>query len=253
MKESKLVAEVREWKGKGDAGRFRRQGVIPAVLNSEGKESTPLTLNTHEFEMLLRHHTGENVLVDLDVKGQTVRKALLKEVQHHPVTGAALHADFMAVSMTRVMKVRIPLFLVGDPAGVLLEGGMLEQLLREIEIECLPADLVDSIEVDVSALKLNQTLHAGDVKLSDKHTLASDKGLAVAHVVLPKEEEVVATAEATPGAAEPELVVDPKKKAKDAEAAAAGEGDGKKAAGGDAKKPAGGDAKKKPEGDAKKK
>lgn len=252
MKESKLAAEVREWKGKGDSGRFRRQGIIPAVLNSEGKESTPLTLNTHEFEMLLKHHTGENVLVDLDVKGGSVRKALLKEVQHHPVTGAALHADFMAVSMTRVMRVRIPLFLVGDPAGVLLEGGMLEQLLREIEIDCLPADLVDSIEVNVSALKLNQTMHAGDIPLSDKHTLVSDKGLAVAHVVLPKEEEVAATDAAAPGAAEPELVVDPKKKAKEAEAAA--EGDGKKAAGGDAKKPAaGGDAKKPAGGDAKKK
>lgn len=245
MKENKLTVEVREWKGKGDAGRHRRQGTIPGVLNSEGKESTPICLNTHEFEQMLRHHSGENVLVDLSIKGGASRKALLKEVQHHPVTGTAIHADFMAVSMTRIMRVRIPIFLVGDPVGVLQEGGMLEQLLRDVEIECLPADIPESIELDVSGLKLNQTLHASDIPLVAKLKLATAGDLPVAHVVMPKEEEEAAPAAEGATPAEPELVSDAKKKEKEAEAAAAGDGDAKKA-------PAA-DAKKKPEGEAKKK
>lgn len=226
MKESKLVAQVREGNGSAEARRLRHAGWLPCVVNSEGKESRKVKLNAHEFEMMLRHHTGENLLVDLEIAGETPRKVLMREVQHDPVNGKVIHVDFVAVSMTKKMRVRIPLFLVGDAFGVVNEGGILEQLLREIEIDCLPSDMVEMIEVNISDLKLGQHLLVRDLKLDPKLTVVSNGTVAVAGVMAPDVEAEVATAEgAAPaeGAAGKEPVVITEKQTEDRQKTKGGE------------------------------
>jgi large subunit ribosomal protein L25 len=200
MKESKLVAQLREGSGSAVARRLRRAGFLPGVVNSEGKESRKVQLNAHEFEMMLRHHTGENLLLDLEIAGEAPRKVLMREVQHDPVDGEAIHVDFVAVSMTKKMRVRIPLFLVGEAFGVVNEGGILEQLLRDIEIDCLPGDMVETIEVNVADLKLGHHLLVRDLKLDPKLVVVTNGTVAVAGVMAPPVEVEAVPAE---GAAVP--------------------------------------------------
>lgn len=212
MNESKLVVKVREGNGTSMARRLRRTGQIPGVINGEGK-SRKIQLDAHAFKMLLRHHTGENLLLDVEVEGEATRKVLLKQVQHDGITGDAIHVDFQAISMTRKMRVRIPLLLVGEPVGVLQEGGILEQILREIEIECLPTDMIEQIEVDVSGLNLGKTLLVRDVKVDPKLTVMTGGDVAVAGVMAPQKEEEVAVVEGAVPAegaatAEPEVITE---------------------------------------------
>jgi len=217
--ENVLMADVREARGTTGSRRLRRGGNLPGVVNSSEGNSRPVTLNQHAFEVLLRKHTSENLLLDLKVGDANTVKVLLREVQHDPVTGVPLHAEFQEVSMTRKMRVRIAVSLVGDPVGVTQEGGMLEQLLRDVEVDCLPGDLVEVIEVDVSDLHLNKTLFVRDIKVSDKLQIHTDGAIALASVVMPKEEEAAATTDEAAGAAEaaaaqPEVVGEKEREAK---------------------------------------
>jgi large subunit ribosomal protein L25 len=182
-----VKAVKREAQGSGEARRIRSAGQIPAVVYGDGDPQN-IKLNGHDFEMLLRDH-GQNFVADLDIEGEkSARKVLLKDVQHDPRRGDITHADFIGISMTQVLQVSLPLELLGEPAGA-VEGGMLEQLVSEIEVECLPGDMVESITVDVSALAIGDHLTVGDLTLPAGLKAVTEAEVAIASVAAPRVEE----------------------------------------------------------------
>jgi len=211
--EIKIEAQLRTGAGSADARRLRRTGSIPGVVYGAKQEATAITLNAHSFQQLLRHHTSESLIVDLQIGDGAVVKVLLKDVQHHPVKNQVLHIDFHAISMTEKLHVLFPLEFVGEPVGVAQGGGILESLLREIEVECLPSDILEQVEVDVSALDINDNLSVKDVVLdSAKYRILTSLDVAVVAVAPPRvddsadEEETGDEAGVVPGAAEPEVL-----------------------------------------------
>ena len=205
--ETKVEAKTREVSGKGAAGRLRREGIVPAVVYGEGKEACPLELNAHDFELLLRHHAGESLVLDLSIDGKATKKVLLRDVQHHPLTDGVLHADFVEISMTKKMRVSIPLNFAGEPVGVTQDGGVLDLLLREVEIECLPADIVEEITVDVSGLNIGDSLQVADIQASLGFEIVTDPDIAVASVAAPRIEEEEVEEEVEEGSdGEPEVI-----------------------------------------------
>ncbi len=207
--DSKIAAESRTDTGSTASRRLRREGWLPGVVNNEKCESRLIRINQHDFEMMLHAHRSENVMVDLAIDGGDAKKVLLKEVQHDPLSGEPQHAEFLEVSLTKKMKVAVPVVLVGDAVGVVNEGGRLEHLLREIEVECLPTDLVESVEVDVSGMKIGDVLTVADMTVGAKLHIETDGSIAVASVTAPTVDEDAAAAEgeegaegAAPGAAE---------------------------------------------------
>lgn len=218
-----LKAAVRNETGTGPARRLRRQGKLPAVVSMLDGRTVTITLNHHDFDIMLRHHSGDNVLVDLDLDEGGATKALLVEVQRDGLTGATEHADFHEVSMTETMRVHIPVQLMGDPAGVLTGGGILEQTLRELEVDVLPADMVDVIEADVSGLNVGDALLVRDLKVGERIKVVTPADTAVASVLAPTSEEEKSAAEGEASAAEgaaagqePALVEKKKKKEEEA-------------------------------------
>ena len=205
-KEVKLTAQKRAGSGSHAARRLRKEGVMPAVVCDEKGHAESIQVNIREFERMLHKHGRENLILDLTIDGGNARRVFLKEIQHDPVRGDVLHADFVEISMTRKMRVGIPTRLMGEPLGVSQQGGVLEHVLREIDVECLPTDLIDSIDVDVSALEIGDTLLVRDLKVDPKLTVLTGPDVAVATVAAPrKEEEVVAEVAAVEGA-EPEVI-----------------------------------------------
>jgi large subunit ribosomal protein L25 len=192
-KEIKLSAGKRETSGTSAARSLRKTGWMPAVVYGE-RGARSLKINRRDFDTMLKRHTSENLIVDLDVEGEGVTKALLREVQHEAVMGEVLHADFVEISMTKKMRVTIALTLHGEPVGVSQGGGILEHLLRHIEVDCLPGDLVEEIVVDVSNLALGGTLMIRDLVIDPKFTVLTSGDVAVATVVAPREEKVEETA-----------------------------------------------------------
>lgn len=221
--EIKLQATARKVRGSGEARRVRGGGGVPAALNRLAGGTEALRLDAHALEMLLRHLASEQMLVTLDVDGRPVT-ALLREVQRDVRDGRALHVDFGEVDMTKKIRATLAIKLLGEPEGVRTEGGVLTQMTREVAVECLPADLVDSFSVDVSALKLGQSLTVADLQLGERYTLVTRGDVSIAAVVAIAEEEVEAPAEAVAveGAepAGPEVIVKGKKE-EEGEAAAA--------------------------------
>ena len=232
-KEIKLSASKRETSGTTAAKALRKTGFIPAVVYGE-KGARSVSINAREIDVMLKNHTSENLIVDLSVDGDVI-KALLREVQHEAIMGGLIHADFLEISMTKKMRVTIPLSLKGEPVGVSQQGGILEHLLRHIEVECLPGDLVESFEIDVTGMALGKTMMIRDIVLDAKFTVLTAGDVAVATVVAPREEEVEeVAAEATP-----EVIGGKKKEEEGAAGATAPAKDGKKEdAKKDEKKPA---------------
>ncbi|HMP77254.1 MAG TPA: 50S ribosomal protein L25 [Kiritimatiellia bacterium] len=232
----KVTADVRSTVGTSAGRQLRRSGKFPGIVYGVGKTPTNVQLDEKPFKKALHSHASEHVMMDLDITGVETKKVILKDVQHHPITGQIIHADFHEISLTEKLTIEIPIHLVGEPVGVTQQGGVLEHLLRSIEVECLPTDIVDAFEVDVSAMSIGDSLSAGDVKLdAAKYTLVTDADLAIAAVAAPREEEVAAPAAATT-AAEPEVLKE--KKVEGEEAAAAGKKDEKSPAKKDEKAPA---------------
>ena len=248
MKETKLTAKTRAEKGSASAGRLRRTGWFPAVVYGEGRPGLDIQLNEHDFVVMLRTHRSENMIVDLAVEGREQPvKVMLKAMQHHPLTGRIIHVDFYEVSMTRKIEIEVPIRLVGVPTGVANEGGILEHVLRTLEVQCLPGDMVDEFALDVADLHIGKTLRVRDVPVdAAKYKVLSDPDQVVAAVAAPRteEEEKAATeAEAAVAAAGPEVLTEKKE-----EEGEEGEEKGKegKAAGKDAKAPAAKEAAKAP-------
>lgn len=205
-----VKAKTREGGGSAVARRLRRDGRLPGVMYNERGESRLIELNTHDFEQMLHHHRSESMMVTLELDGASLGKVLLKEVQHDPLSDSVIHVDLAQISLTKKMRVEIPLILVGDPKGVTQQGGVLEQALRHVDVECLPTDLVESFSVDVSGLELNHSLMVSGLNLDPKFVILTDAKLAVASVALPRQEQVAPEAEA---AAVPERPGEKKDKA----------------------------------------
>jgi large subunit ribosomal protein L25 len=221
MKEITLEAKKRTETGKERAKKLRRQGLIPAVVYGPGDEPLPLEINAQSLNSILRAGKGENVIITLNIDGgQNEKKVLIREIQHDPVLGDILHVDFQHVLLTKKITVKVPVHLVGVPVGVSKDGGILQHVLRELEIECLPTEIPEKVEFDVSNLKIGDSIHVKDTRL-EKVTILSDAEGSIVTVVPPtifKEEVVPAAAEVT----EPEVITE--KKAEEGEEAEAEEG-----------------------------
>lgn len=206
-KEAKLVAEERTTSGSGEARRLRREGWVPAIIN-DGKGGTRMIrLNRHDFELMLHRHSSESLMVDMDVGKERLGKVLLKEVQHDPLSGNVLHADFAQVAMDKLLRVSIGVQLMGEPEGVTQGGGVLEHLIREIEVECLPDDMVETFEVNVSHLNVGDSLLVSDMNIDQKFKVLTPKDVALAAVLAPRlEEEKPEEEEPEEVSAEPEVI-----------------------------------------------
>ncbi|HVM97081.1 MAG TPA: 50S ribosomal protein L25 [Candidatus Acidoferrales bacterium] len=199
METVELGATVRENSGKSAAKRLRRDGKVPAVFYGPKRASTLLAVDAHEFALKVSGLEGAHLIKfasDSDLVRDCV--ALVKDTQLHPVTGEVLHTDFYEVDMTRTLRVRAPLHFEGKAAGVAL-GGILQPIAREIEVECLPADIPDFISVDVSSLGIHDAIHVGQLQMPKGVKAIFEQDFAVVSVLAPSVEEV--KAEAAPEAA----------------------------------------------------
>jgi large subunit ribosomal protein L25 len=201
-----LEATPRSDVGKGVARKLRTGGRVPGVYYGRGEESIPLTVALKDLEAVIESAEGSNVIVDLKLSGTAAkdRKALIREIQRHPVAGLILHLDLQHISLTERIVVEVPIVLVGTPLGVKDGGGILEHLLREVEVECLPTDIPSKLEVDVSALQIGDSLHVSDLKV-ERGEILTEAGRAIAAVVPPTILEEVKPAEEAV-TAEPEVI-----------------------------------------------
>ena len=213
--EAILEATARDTFGKNEARRTRREGKVPAVLYGGDRTATPIAVAPKALLKILHSEAGQNTLISLKLDGAGDTRVLVKDFQVDPITHALLHADFYRIAMDKVLQVTIPIAVHGEPRGVKQQGGVLEFIRREIVIEVLPADIPESIPVDVSELMLHQGVRVRDVVTNPKWTAVSDPDMMLVHVIMPKAEEVAAPAEAaavaTATPAEPEVIKKGKK------------------------------------------
>ncbi len=213
MEELFLDAEVREEVGKGKTKGLRDKGFVPAVVYADGKNALSLKLSHRQLVQLVHQHRIEGVIINLNIKDdkkQKARPCLIKEIQHDPVHGEIVHVDFNQISLTKEIKVNIPIVVKGEAAGVKLEGGSLEHLLWEIEVECLPTNIPQGIDVDISALKLGEAIHVKDLILPSGVKVLNDPGAIVVSVAEPMKEEVPAEAVEGEEKQEPEVIKEKK-------------------------------------------
>ena len=217
-----IVATPRTGKfNKNAARRVRVSGQIPAVVYGAGLDPVAVAVDPKAITRILHSDSGHNTIFDLDVTGTGLVKAMIVDWQHEPIKGKLLHIDLKRIAMDKTMRVSVPIQLVGVPTGVKNQGGILEHVLREVEIECLPGDIPSHLDVDVTGLEINKSIHVSDLPHSGSIKFLADEDATVALIAAVKEEAAAETAE--PAVAEPEVA----KKGKTDEAAAA-EGDAKK-------------------------
>ncbi len=204
MERPVLKAEIREGTGKGFARKFRAQGLIPAIFYGAHAQTIPLLVDPKELSLTLQTEAGGNVLIDLEIrKGEKSERkvVMVKELQYDHFQKKALHSDFYEVAMDVMVTVEIPIHLIGKPEGTKM-GGILDQVRRTIEIQCLPGDIPKSIDIDVTSLKIGDSVHVKDIQL-EKAKILSDSNFTIATVVPPVAEEKKAeevAAEAAEGA-----------------------------------------------------
>jgi len=216
-KQAKLKAEPRTNVGRSAVRKLRARGLIPAVIYGGSNEPQALQVAAREINAMMSHASGENVLVELAIAGEdSSRTALVQEVQHSPVGGDIRHIDFHAVSMDQMIQAEVPLEPTGIAVGVKTFGGLLEQSLRSLAIECLPADLPDRITVDVSQLNIGDSIHVRDIQLPSGVTAKVQPDLTAFSVVAPVVEEEPIVAEAEAAAAGPEVITEKKEEAEGA-------------------------------------
>ena len=205
-----LSAQLRTETGKGAAHRVRQAGMLPGIVYGPGEASVKIAVEMRVFERVLRQAAGGTMLIDLKVDGDSraSRKVLMKEVQRDPVTSRPLHIDLLHVSMSKPVHVVVPIQLEGIPVGVKTEGGFVDHVLRELEVECLPGDIPEYISVDVTPLEIGESVHAGDITHETVQILTPpDRVVVAVHgraAPTPEEEAAAAEAEEGKAAAEAE-------------------------------------------------
>ncbi len=227
MEEILLEAEARSEVGRSKVKELRGKGFIPGVIYSEGKEALSVKVSRHELLQLVHQHRIENVVINLKVKDDQKkgsRPCMIKEIKHDPVRGDITHIDFNEISLTKEIKVNVPVVTKGEPAGVKQEGGSLEHILWEIEVECLPTDIPKNFEVDVSTMKIGDSIHVKDITFPPKVKVLADPEALVLSVAAPMKEEVAGVVE---GEEKAELEVIKEKKEEPAEGAQPGDKDKK--------------------------
>src|SRR5256885_44928 len=224
-----------EARTKNAARRVRRSGSIPAVVYGAKKDSVAVTVNPKQISRILHSDSGHNTVFDLKVGGDQ-SKAMIVDWQYEPIKGTLLHIDLKRIAMDKALRVKVPVQLSGVPEGVKTQGGILEQIVREVEIECLPADIPDHIDVEVSHLVFGQVLRVSDLPHSGKIKFITDETQPVAHITSVKEVVEAAPAEvgveaAAAAPAEPEVIKKGKQEGEEGAAEAAKPEGGKKAEG----------------------
>ena len=200
-----LAASLRTTTGKGAARRARFQGHVPAVIYGLGRETQALAVEAKALERALSGVAPESTIIELAVDGKKT-KALIREVQRHPIRPDIIHVDFYEIHAEHKVTLKVPVHLVGTPDGVRNAGGVLDQVTREVEIEVLPENIPDRVELDVTALKIGDSLHVRELRIPNAAILTRE-GLTIATVVPPRAEEVAApTPEAAAEVTEPELI-----------------------------------------------
>ena len=187
---------------KNAARQVRVAGKIPAVVYGAGQESIAVELDPKQILRILHSESGHNTIFDVDIAGHGVAKVMIVDWQYEPIRDTLLHIDLKRIAMNKAMKASVPVRLIGVPVGVKMEGGMLDQVLREVEIECLPSEIPSHIDVDVSELALFGAIHVSDLPHSGSIKFLDAEDATVAHVVSIKEEPAV---EAVAAPAEPEV------------------------------------------------
>ncbi|MGI4855204.1 MAG: 50S ribosomal protein L25 [Janthinobacterium lividum] len=204
-----VKATLREGRfNKNAARRVRVSGLIPAVIYGAGKESQAITIDPKSILKILHSDTGHNTIFDLNIENGAGAKAMIVDWQYEPIKGSLLHIDLKRIAMDKAMRVSVPVLLSGIPNGVKMQGGMLDQILREIEVECLPGDIPSHIDVDVSGLDLYGAIHVSDLPHTGSIKFLQDEETLVAHVTEIKEDETLAAEAAAAAAAattEPEV------------------------------------------------
>lgn len=189
MAEMTVSVQSRTEFGSGAAKRLRRSGMVPGVIYGGSAETLQVTVNPKDLFMLLRSQSGRNTILRLEVEGTKADSVILKDWQVDPVKETILHADFQRIAMDEILRVAVPVSVRGVAEGVKTEGGFIEVLMREIEVECLPSDIPDEIACDVADLHLHQSLRISDLpKIENVQILAAADQIVV-HVVAVKEEE----------------------------------------------------------------
>lgn len=213
MEDIFLDVEPREGVGKSKVKDLREKGFIPAVVYAAAKVSQAIKVPRREFLHLLHQYHLENTLINLRIKSdlkEKPRACLIKEIQYDPVVGEIIHLDFNEISLTKSIKVNVPVVAKGEPVGVKQEGGSLEHILWEIEVECLPTDIPKQIEVDVSLLKMGDSIHIKDISLPERVKVLNDPEAMVLSVAQPIKEEVAAAPVEGEVLQEPEVIKEKK-------------------------------------------
>lgn len=209
MKQVSLTVKIREKKGKTANKKLRRQEWIPAVVYGRSKKPLSLEIPLKEFSKALRGAAGSNVIINLSVADKASktanRTALVKEIQQHPLSGNVLHVDFHEISLTEEIKVDVPVVPKGEAVGVKMDGGVLDHSLWELQIFCLPTQIPDRIEVDVTDLKIGSSIHVRDLKAPSGVKILTDPDTSVFSVKHPTQ-EIVPEAAAETATAEPEVI-----------------------------------------------
>ncbi len=226
-----VEATPRTSRGKNPARQLRRQGMVPGVVYGGQQPPTPLSVDPRMVERLLHTEAGQNAVFTLTIKGQGQTPAMIREWQVDPVKGLLMHVDFVRIALDARLKVKVPVEVRGEPVGVKQQGGVLEQVLREVEVECLPGDIPDELVLDVSELAIGKGLRVSDLRFdAGKVRMLNEADEMIVHVVAPRAEEEPKPAEeaavaAVAAPAEPELI---RKRKPEEEAEAEAEGGGEK-------------------------
>ncbi len=205
MASAQLSGNVRDNGGKGVARSLRTSGRIPAVIYGHGREPQSLSVDTRELEKLLSHISAENTVIDLTVDGKSAR-TLIREIQRHPFKRQILHVDFQELVAGEKVIVRVPILLIGVPAGVRMDGGVLDQTLRELEVEVDPANIPNHVEIDVTELLIGASIHASDITLPEGVEIVGDADASVCVISAPRAAIEETVAEAVDTSAEPEVI-----------------------------------------------
>jgi large subunit ribosomal protein L25 len=209
MAEQEVVAaKPREGKfNKNAARRVRVAGMIPGVLYGAKEPSIAVELDPKQITRILHSDSGHNTIFDLEINGSTAKtKAMIVDWQYEPIKGKLMHIDLKRIAMDKAMRVKVPVLLEGTPVGVKTQGGILDQVLREVEIECLPADIPSHIDLNISGLALGGSVRVADLPHGGKVKFITDESATIAHVIAIKEEVAPAVdAVAAGGPAEPEV------------------------------------------------
>ena len=218
MEEIILEAKPREAIGRSKVKDLRRKGFIPGVLYGQEKDSLAIQVSHGELMRLIHQHRIEGVVVNLRIssagpkadKKEKLRPCLIKEIQYDPVKSDIVHIDFNEISLTKTVNINVPVVAKGEPAGVKQEGGSLEHILWEIQVECLPTDIPKEIGVDVNQLKIGDSIHIKDIAFPVKIKVLNDTEAVVLSVTAPLKEEVITAAVEGEEKAEPEVIKEKK-------------------------------------------